>query len=202
MQNKKADTEGARPYCGRLEAVMIKERKANSVAIGSLSDGKKVKVYVFNGNNYLQRNCLVRFKLKKPGYCNFVSLRIPDGFQGLPNDAYALVGLWKGYMAWEGELPRLDEINRYYDPGDATCLIFLARKKGSDGLDRFAITPYNSYRFEGDSLTDCLKNVDPSRSARVVIVPDDLHGEHLDDAVREIRDAGLIPFVMEPLHLR
>ena len=197
MQHKKADTEGTYSYCGRLEVVTVRERKARLVAIGSLNDGKRVNV--FNGNGYLRKKCLARFKLKKPGLCNFVSSSVPDGFQGLPYNAYALIGLWMSPVASEDELPRLDEINRFYDPGDATYVIFLT---GNDRLNRFVVTARDSYRLGGDSLAECVKDVDPSRSARVIIAPDDPHGEHLDDVVREIREAGLIPFSMEPLHLR
>lgn len=113
------DVEERRSLDGSLQKVTIGKaingRKANSSFGGT-------PIEVFNGNDYIGRECLVRFYPGadfNPPCAKFITANVPIEFRGLSNDEYALLGKQRFSIPnLEGgrRYDYMAAFNKHYDP--------------------------------------------------------------------------------------
>lgn len=184
---------------GRIEKVHIDDILTGRCAVGRL--GSK-QVYVDNGVDYIGRECIVKMGLwpRQPGRCvkgSFVTSHVPEGFSGLGYDRYVLVGVWEPWMEKRSNVPYLEEIKKYYDPGDMGEVYFFrdnkSNKRGGlavvDEMGRIGVHETVS-ALVMDYLTDydVFSRVVVAEPLKVVNV------------MMRICEFGLIPVLMEPLN--
>lgn len=182
---------------GKMHAVRILETdKWGSAAAGMIMDSGEDAVVRY-ANGYGGQTVLARFPLydgEVPPVCNLVTTQIPKLFKPMYNFEYILCGMWEDDMQKEGEFPTLDEINRYYDPGDLKGCAFI----GHGPFEKAIVKPKGFYRVSKKSYSHILrkKMPDADRSTRAVLVRKQ---QKMDNLVEAVNQLGLTPVLMERL---
>ena len=183
---------------GRLEAVQLVGAINADVLRGIL---KGVSCYVYAPQNYVGKECLVRFSYKykdrkKVLSANFINSVIPKDFVGLSNEGYILLGLWKEDMKKKSRLPDINEINEYYDPGNITFLYYLI--KGSIyNRGRFRI--WNDGDIEPRKQTFSYivrRGFFPNKRASRIVISESM--DQLEALSNIAKENGIAPILMEP----
>jgi hypothetical protein len=202
---------------GRLEEVFIIDQVRNrfgkpseKCAVGLLGRERE-KVFVSDGVNHINRNCLVRFDCKlgtehdlryHTPISSFISTKIPANFSGLAPQDFILYGIWEQWMIKKEDRPYLSEICNYFSPGEVGWAIYC--QNGSQRNHGRYACYFESFR--GRRLIESSKMSisriirhslpDPFMSARMMI------SEGREEAVKviaAIKENGLVPIEIENL---
>lgn len=182
--------------CGRVEMVEIIEQATEHRALGKLARDQRY-VLVTNGNDYHDRTCLVRFRLRQDrGEKNigwFISDLVPDNFSTLAKDQYILYA----HHDFGAGISSLGHFHEFYQPGMTPNVIYLRRGFGKYS-GKSITTNKDIQSLNGVTLGRCLRKrlPDPQRGARVVVVQDISDREKVVDKIHQI---GLEAVMMELL---
>ena len=184
---------------GRLEIVHIEDILPDRGAFGRFHGGS---ILVENAADYAGMECIVKFSLwpklgEEEITCNFITSNVQSNFQGLARDKYILVGVWEPWMEKKSDIPYLEEISRYYDPGDVGEVYFFRDNKPNksgglavvDGLGRIGI-----HETVSALVMDYLTDYDVY--SRVVVA----EPLKVVNVLQRICEFGLIPVLMQPLN--
>jgi hypothetical protein len=164
-------TEGKLDLAGRLMPVEITKTQYRN-GRGRLMLPNCAQVFVTNGARILDPDgrCLVKFD-SEPGtdqgnmvVSGFPKDTTPEGWEP---GKYIFYGAWENWMKKEGFLPTLEEVNKYYDPGQAPWFLYLSKDCGP-----FAIYAHRPPRFlSGKNYERIMAEdlPDPKRASRLVI---------------------------------
>ncbi len=188
---------------GRIEKVYIdtEVNPSQECAIGVLN---RAEVLVTNGAKYVGKDCLVKFDINlNPDYDdripigNVITSNIPDHFKGISQDKYILYGLWTPDMKKVGDVPTIEEITAYYNPGDAPFMFYL-KKDSKAAKGRFLIKSSGAFPFHITVRKLVTKGWrTPENLAKVVIAESE---KQLKEQVsKEVYYHGMTPIWMEAL---
>ena len=144
---------------GRLELVHLYDKTPSGVAIGRLY-GHGPKVFVSNGGQHIGEFCLARFDMvdgKRGLYeamgaeeqyipiASFISKKTPERFSGLAADDFFLYGHFPMDFCSRGNVPTLDEINKFYDPNNLPVAAFFLNSRDGFLITKNGISNLVSY---------------------------------------------------------
>ncbi len=186
---------------GRLEVVEFK-KYINKNVIEAVLKGVPYFIHGPQNHSHLGSRFLVRFNYKKKNKKNivsasFVTSAVPVDFQGLSNNDYILVGLWEDYMEKKGRVPNIQEVDKYYNPGDILFIYYLTInsifKKG-----RYKI--WNNGRVEPTKQTFSYIVrrgffCDPRHNK--VVISESM--DQLQTLSKTSRENKIVPILMEPI---
>ena len=185
---------------GRIEIVYI-ERIPDTKGNGAIGRFKGIEVHVSNGKNYVGKNCLVRFDLKKRLISNFLTSRFKDeGYllNGLAPEKYVLLGLWTEKMARKRfKAPTFEELEKYYNPGRKDFYYFF-QNNSSYTEGRIKVDKYcNMNRIRSTFSRIIRKELPkPYKSSRLIVVEGK---EQLEQVKKIIEENELEPIELENL---
>jgi hypothetical protein len=176
---------------GRLEQVYINGVCGKGDAFAGFN-GSNIRVH--RGGSYVGQQCIIRHRIKKPAW-QFISRGSnPHVTQGLAPNEYVLLGLWHKKHA-SHVLPRLDEINLYYDPGEMPIVLYFqehnSKRRGRFEITRHKVTPISA------GLKSGIRNSlpDPARASRVILAESP---RDMDLLTEKIKELDLTPIHMDP----
>ncbi len=180
---------------GRIEKADIEQQIRSNLAVG-LIHGYDTKVFVHYAP--AKSSCLIRvhFDFRDTPVGSFITSDVPDNFQSLGPQEYILLALWENRMQ-ERQYPTLNEINRYYDPGNMSNAAYIGPGT-RENPGRKMITPTSIYSIGRGGLSNIVRTKlpDPMRASRVVIIETPQFMQNFKDAVER---EGLVAIVMEPI---
>ncbi len=123
LRLNKKPKEAHATISGRLEVVHLEYDVGNDGAMGEVIR-TGMKTVVAKGGPYVGGDCLVRFDGRRPRNdedlrkSSFLTTHIPKGSEeGIDAKAYTFYALWEERMDQRDDLPTLNDINEFYDPG-------------------------------------------------------------------------------------
>ena len=198
----------------RLEIVNLENKISQHTAIGRLRK-RAQDVLVTNGSPYMGQECLARFDQKDAKYeedpkvnrrrSMFITSHVPDDFpeDGLAREKYIFVGQWeRRRMRKEGEIPTIEEVRTYFDPGhlirfgysfrdqDAKHIKGMVHKKGV-----WQARVSNPRKFTIPNLIRA-QLIERGPCPWVMLTEQEADLEHIKNVIRELE---LWPIEMEPL---
>ncbi|MBS3080793.1 hypothetical protein J4221_04945 [Candidatus Pacearchaeota archaeon] len=191
------ETFNAKKLAGRVEKVTITNQTSNNRAIGIFENNY---VYVTYGGAYEGKSCLVRFDLRqkrKTILTNFLAT-LCEGERGysLALDEYILVGLWTEDMRKQEAVPKMYEIEKYFNPGRKSWCYFL-RENSTNNKGRYFVAKYSkTRRAHNHTISRIIRKYlpNPYASCRLIIVEG---SEQLDRVKEAIKSQNLIPIELE-----
>lgn len=192
------ETFSQKKLAGRVEKVTIIDRTTKNGAIGIFDNNE---VYVANGRNYRGKSCLVRFDLKqkrKTIATNFLTSKLEKGIEySLAPEQYILLGLWTEDMKKQDTIPKMYEIEYYFNPGRKDWCYYLT-KNSTITEGRYYVPKYSDPKKNGVTITRIItkKLPNPYQSCRLIIV----EGIGQLDIFKEaIKNQNLVPIELERL---
>ncbi len=186
---------------GKLEAVKFK-RYVDKNVIEAIFKGTLYYIHGPQNHNSLRDSFLVRFSHKKENKknvvsANFVTSAVPIDFQGLSNNDYILLGLWKEYMEKEGGVPNIQEVDKYYDPR-GILLIYYLTKNSAYNKGRYKIWNDGKIEPRKQTFSYIVRRgfFDNPRYARVVISES---MDQLQTLSKISYKNKIVPILMEPI---
>ena len=180
---------------GRLEKVHIEKEYSRNFGIGFFYSQE---VIVRNGNLAIGKDCLVKFNLKPKGFvrmANFVSLNVPDNFDGLSSHEYVFLGLWRKEMG-RVEYPGLEDIRSHYNPGDIKEVFYMKKdstfKYGRGFIDENGFVP-NDIKVK---RLVAKKSYYTKLYSRLIVVESE---QQLNKVSDKVRQHGIYPIIMDDL---
>jgi len=188
-----------RNLAGRVEKVTITKNISNNGAIGIFENDY---VYVTYGGSCQGRSCLVRFDLlqtRKTIITNFLAT-LCEGERGysLALDKYILVGLWTEDMRKQEAVPKMYEIEKYFNPGRKGWCYFLI-ENSTNTKGRYFVARYSkARRAHNHTISRIIRKYlpNPYASCRLIIVEG---SEQLDRVKEAIKNQNLVPIELETL---
>ncbi|MBR9704020.1 hypothetical protein GOV12_01305 [Candidatus Pacearchaeota archaeon] len=185
-------------YRGRLEKVRLTKRITKNISLGFINDNR---VYVFNGPEYVNDECLIRFDFdiktkRKLPLGNFITHNIPEDFLGLSHEEYILFALWTNDMEKREIAPTIEEIRQYYNPGKLTSFYFFS-KDFTNRHGRFQVTS-EKVSPHHNTLPKILRNLSNHEYTVRLIVTESIN--QLQDIDSAIGLEGLAAIRMEPAY--
>jgi len=187
---------------GRIERVsIISKHPSYSAAWGEY---KERQYPIFNGKEYIGKDCVVRFSIKEYRGCqwgNIIAedLTIPTG---LAPEEFILVGLWVPER--DGFISQLTihDINRLYDPGEIPWFIY-CEKENSPNFGRWIVYSHENHKREATEEEPLLLRrlrkqelPDPTRASRMILCESKHQLKQIEALMKE---DGITPIRMEPL---
>ncbi len=185
---------------GRVEKVIISRIVSSNGAIGKFVDDE---VYVAYGGAYQGKSCLIRFGLKqkrKTIVSNFLTSKFEEGVNySLALDEYILLGLWTEDMKKQEAVPKMHEIEKYFDPGRKNWCYFL-KNNSTNTKGRYNVTKYSKVRGDNHTINVIIRTYlpNPYNSCRLVIVEGI---EQLNEIKEKIKNQNMVPIELERLVL-
>ena len=180
---------------GRIEKVYLEGSHSRNCAIGIMN---KLEFLVSNGNNYLYKECLVRFDLKiKGGFTfplsNFLTTKIPNNFFGLDYNKYVLVGLWQNSTPMSYITPKYTQLEQHFDCGRKDYYFFFP-----EGRDEVVKVKKNDImEIRKSSIKEIINRLpDPEHSCRLIVVE---NKTKLEEIKIEIMRSNLYPIELEDI---
>ncbi len=190
-----------RELAGRVERVQLTRELRKGTAVGNLNG---LLVNVANGAPYVPGEALVRFDLRdeaalrgRAPMASFISLYSPEIPRSLGFDEYIHYATWTHEMESGIEIPRKEEIWKYFAAGSMNFYFFL--------MDRFTNNQGKykvNRRGEISSRKSTLPRIiraelpDPRHSTRVLVGEGDDSAERIRE---EIERQGMVALELESL---
>jgi hypothetical protein len=185
-----------RQLCGRVEKCYIENATKNQ---GATSVFDNQSIYVVNGANYVGQECLVRFDSIQHGMAlplaNFLTSQLDGHPDSLPKEDYILYALWREGIFRTNRAPTMQEIERYYNPGKKSCVLFIS-KMANSRRGKFRIN-HNNQDIACSSFSKCIRDLpNPQYSARLVVAEGE---EQLQKVRTAIEGNGWVPILLEAM---
>lgn len=191
------DTDKINELLGSLVKAKIVARCSANSALGKYGDER---LLVTNGADYVGLDCLVKIdsnpkSLERGLIGNFITSNIPSDFQDSSYLEYVLTAFWEDRMKKRERYPAIDEINRYFDPGNLTQAFYVSPGVGKDRSIRTHIFSggHHTSKFSIKKMVDTLTN---RGRTRLIIAETDFI---MNSIYCNIAEMGIKPILMQAL---